>query len=144
MKKSRNKKYLNMIRPYLSDIINNHKTQGKWRIQSGNKIKEHKTQGEREIQLTMAINLISSKDSDETPTIDTKSNNVEIMKGSETYEIIEELFKSFLQNYQEGLEDLMKGSEFVYDSVDVLHYNLNKVSLGRGGSYVDSPKWLKK
>ena len=144
MKKSRNKKYLNMIRPYLSDIINNHKTQGKWRIQSGNKIKKHKTQGEREIQLTMAINLISSKDSDETPTIDTKSNNVEIMKGSETYEIIEELFKSFLQNYQEGLEDLMKGSEFVYDSVDVLHYNLNKVSLGRGGSYVDSPKWLKK
>ena len=35
-----------MIRPYLSDIINNHKTQGKWRIYSGNKIIEHKTQGE--------------------------------------------------------------------------------------------------
>ena len=37
------KKYLNMIRPYLSDIINDHKTQGKWRIHSGNKIIEHKT-----------------------------------------------------------------------------------------------------
>ena len=37
----------------------------------------------------------------------------------------------------------MIGSEFVYDSVDVLYYNLNKVSLSRGGSYIDSPKWLK-
>ena len=70
----------------------------------------------------------------------TKSNNVEIMMGSETDEIFEELFKSFLQKYQEGLEDSMRGSEFVYDSVDALYYNLNKVSLNRGGSsYIDSP-----
>ena len=37
----------------------------------------------------------------------------------------------------------MRGSEFIFDSVDALHYNLNKVSLNRGGSYIDSPKWLK-
>ena len=37
----------------------------------------------------------------------------------------------------------MRGSEFVYDSVDALYYNLNKVSLSRDGSYIDSPKWLK-
>ena len=37
----------------------------------------------------------------------------------------------------------MRGSEFVYDSVDVLYYILDKVSLSRGGSYIDSPKWLK-
>ena len=37
----------------------------------------------------------------------------------------------------------MRGSEFVCDSVDVLYYNLNKVSLSRVGSYIDSPKWLK-
>ena len=43
-------KYLDMIRPYLVDMIN-----------------EHKTQNELKIQLTMAINFISSKpDSDET------------------------------------------------------------------------------
>ena len=73
----------------------------------------------------------------------TKSNNVKIMIGSETDEIIEDLFEYFLQKYQEGLEESMRGSEFVYDSVDVLYYNLNKVSLSRGGSYIDSPKWLK-
>ena len=52
---------LDMIRPYLSDIINDHKTQGEWRIHSGNTIIKHKTQGEWKIQLTMAINCISSK-----------------------------------------------------------------------------------
>ena len=67
--------------------------------------------------------------------MNTKSNNVEIMIGSETDEIIEDLFESFLQKYQEGLEESMRGSEFVYDSVayDVLYYNLNKVSLSRKG-----------
>ena len=37
----------------------------------------------------------------------------------------------------------MKGSEFAYDRVDALYYNLHKVSLNRGGSYIVSPKWLK-
>ena len=132
-----------MIKPYLSSIINDHKTQGKWRIHSGNKIIEHKTQSEWKIQLTMAVNFVSSKDSDENRTMHTKSNNVEIMMRSGTDEINEELFKSLLQKYQEGLEESMRGSEFVYDSVDALYYNLNKVNLSRGGSYIDSPKWLR-
>ena len=88
----------------------------------------------------MAINLISPKYSDETRTMHTKSNNVEIMIGSETDEIIEHLFESFLQKYQQGLEESMRGSEFAYDSVDTLYY---KVSLSRDGSYINSPKWLK-
>ena len=88
----------------------------------------------------MAINFTSSKDSDETRTTHAKSNNVEIMMGSETDEITEDLFEFFLQKYQEGLEESMRGSRFTYDSVDALYYNLNKVSLSRGGSYIDSPK----
>ena len=40
----------------------------------------------------MIINFISSKDSDEIPTVHTKSNNIKIMMGSETDKIIEELF----------------------------------------------------
>ena len=75
----------------------------------------------------MAINFISSKDSDETRTMLTKSDNIEIMMGSETDEIIKELFKSLLERYQEGLEELMKGSEFIVDSVNVLYYDLNKI-----------------
>ena len=49
----------------------------------------------------------------------------------------------FLQKYEDGLEESMRGSEFIFDSVDALYYNLNKVSLSRGESYIDSPKWIK-
>ena len=135
--------YLDMVRPYLSDMINDPKIQGECRIHSGNTITEHKTQGECKIHLTMAINFISSKDSDETRTMNTKSNNVEIMVGTETNEIIKELFKSILERYQKGLEESMIGSEFIFDSVDAFSYDLNKISLSRGESHIDPPKWLK-
>ena len=73
----------------------------------------------------------------------TKSDNIQIMLGSETDEIIEELFESLLQKYQQGIKESMKKSDFVFDSVDVLFYELHKISLNRGVSYIDSPKWLK-
>ena len=120
------KEYIYIIRPYLSDIISNHKSRGEWKI-----------------YLTKAINFISSKDSDETRTMYTKSDNIETVMGSETDEVIEELFKSLLQRYQEGLEESMKGREFIFDSVYVLYYDLNKISLDGGGSYINSPEWLK-
>ena len=92
----------------------------------------------------MLINFASSKpDSDEIHTMYTKSSHVEIMTGSETDEIIEYLFESLLEIYQEGLEESMRGSEFIFDSVDALYYDLNKVSLSGGRSYIDSPEWLK-
>ena len=137
------KEYLNIIKPYLSDITNDHKIRGFVRYHSSNKTWVEETSSEWKIQLTMAINFISSTDSDETRIMHTKSNNAEILMVSETDEIIEDLFESFLQKYQEGLEESMRGSEFAYDSVDALYYNLNKVSLSRGESYIDSPKWLK-
>ena len=43
----------------------------------------------------MQINFISSKDSRETCAVHTKSRNIEIMMGSETNDIIEELSESF-------------------------------------------------
>ena len=57
---------------------------------------------------------------------------------------LKNFFKSLLQRYQKRLEESMKVSEFVFDSVGLLEYKLNKISLNRGGSYIDSPKWLKK
>ena len=71
----------------------------------------------------------------------TKSGNIKIMMGSETYDIIDEFFRSLLQKYQERLEESMRGNEFIFDSVDLLYYNLKKIILNRkGSSYRDSPK----
>ena len=90
------KDYLNMIKPYFSDVINDHKTRGLVRYHSGNKAWVEETSSEWKIQLNMAINFIATKDSDETRTMYTKTNNVEIMTGRETDEIINDLFESFL------------------------------------------------
>ena len=88
----------------------------------------------------MVINFIFSKDCNEIRIMRAKNYNIEIMMGNE---IDEEPFESLLQKYQDELEEKIRGSEFVFDSVDLLHYNLHKISLNRGGSYIDSPKWLK-
>ena len=132
-----------MIGPYLSDMINDHKTLMDLKVHSRNELIDYKTQfGESKIQLTMRINFISSKDSEETRTMHTKSNNVEIMMGSETDHIIDEHFEFLLQRYQEGLEESMRGNEFVFTNFDLLHYHIQRISVNRGGSYVNFPKWL--
>ena len=106
-------------------------------------INDYKTQSEWKIQQTMEINSISSKlESDESHTMRTKSDNIEIMIGSETDEVIEEVFKSLLQRYQKALGESMKGSHFTFDTVNALYYDLYKISLSRGKSYLDSPEWL--
>ena len=51
-----------------------------------------------------------------------KSNNVKIMNGTETDDIINDLFKSFFKKFQEGLETKMEGSNFVFESVDSSYY----------------------
>ena len=70
------KEYLDEMRPYFSDIINEPKNKNKWKI-----------------QVNMSINFISLKDSNEVRTMYTKSDNVDIMTGVDTNDVVEELFK---------------------------------------------------
>ena len=65
------------------------------------------------------------------------------MMGDETDKNITKLFQSLFQRYQEVLEESVKGSEFVFDSVNLLEHKINKIGPNRGGLYVDSLKWLK-
>ena len=44
---------------------------------------------------------------------------------------------------QQGLERSIKGNEFTFDSVDLLYYKFHRIILSSGGSYINSPKWLK-
>ena len=61
-------------------------------------INNQKTHGEWEIQLTMRITFICSLNTIEIRIMNSKSDNVEIMVGTETDDIINKLFKSFLKN----------------------------------------------
>ena len=121
------KEYLALIEKYLRKLINYYKLKGEWKV-----------------QLTAEINFISLKPgSDEKRIMHTRSDNIELMIGDDNDDIIEELFESFLQKYEENLQNKMRGSGFEFDGVNFLYYDFNKISLNRGGSYIDSPKWLK-
>ena len=85
--------YLHKIRPYSKHIINNLKKSDTWKI-----------------DLTIAINFISSKDdNDEEHVMHSKSDKIEIMTNDEADEVTEELFKSLLNRYQNNLQEPIKG-----------------------------------
>ena len=71
-----------------------------------------------------------------------KSDNIEIMVSDDADEVIKKSFDSFKGRYQNDLQS-MRGSEFVIDYVQLLHYKFHEINLKRGGSYKDSPDWIK-
>ena len=87
-------------------------------------------------------NFISSTDYVEDRVVHSKSENIEIMINDKADEIIEEIFDSLKNRYQNNLES-MRGSEFVFDYVNLLSYKCHKINLNHGGSYKDSPDWIK-
>ena len=118
--------YFDIIRPYLRDMIDNYKARGEWKI-----------------QLIMRIIFVSFIDANETRVMHTKSDNIVIMSGTKTNDIINELINSFVTRYQEGLERKMEGSSFIFERIDLLEYHLHKISLNRSSSYINSSKWIK-
>ena len=82
------------------------------------------------MQLTIANNFIFSIDNDEEHS---KKDNIEIMINDEADEVIKELFDSLKNRYQNNLES-MKGSEFVFDYVQLLYYKCHKINPNSGGS----------
>ena len=119
--------YLELIKPYLYDLINVYKAKGEWKL-----------------QLSAEIYFISEKpDSNEIHTMYTRSTPEEIIIGSETEEVAENLIMSILQKYQDNLQNKMKGSDFIFNGINYLYYDLNRITISKGGSYIESPKCLK-
>ena len=115
--------------PYLSDLINYHRA-------------IRNESNEWKIQLDMSVNFISSNDTGEIQAFFVLSDNEEIRSRNETDDIIKRLFESFLTNYQNEEKILRNGSNFVFESVDLLSYHIHKTNLKRGKSYIKSPEWI--
>ena len=122
------REYLTLIEKYLRELIN----------------RRMRMEGEWKVQLSAEINFISLKPgSDETHVMYTRSDNEEFMSSDDTNEIIKLLFESFLQRFEENLQNKMRGSEFEFGGINFFYYSFNKTSIYRGGTDTDSPKWLK-
>ena len=85
-------------------------------------------------------NFISSLYNDERHAMHSKNDNIEI--NNEADKVIKGLSDSLKNRYQNSLE-LMTGSEFVFDYVQLWYFTCHKINLNRGGSNIDSPYWIK-
>ena len=113
--------YLDIIRPYLNDLINDNKASGEWKIQLRNR-------------------CISSKNYEETRNTYSTSENIEIFMGSNTDEVIDRLFNSILERFQDAKEtSFERGSEFIFENVDSLYHYFQKIDINRSGSYIYCP-----
>ena len=119
--------YLELIKPYLYDLINVYKAKGEWKL-----------------QLSAEISFVLQKlGSNEMRTMYNRSTPEEIIIGCETEEVAENLIMSILQKYQDNLQNKMKGSDFTFNGINYLYYDLNRITISKSGSYIESPKWLK-
>ena len=119
--------YLELIKPYLYDLINVYKAKGEWKL-----------------QLSAEIYFASQKlDSNEIRIMYTRSTPEEIIFGCETEEVAENLIMQLLQKYQDNLQNKMKSSDFMFNGINYLYYDLNRITISKGGSYIESLKWLK-
>ena len=90
----------------------------------------------RKIQLTVAINFISSKDNDEEHVIHSKGDTIEVMindkanfetkKYQKIHKVILKFFRSFLNRYQNCLETSMTDNDFIIECVHLFYYKKNK------------------
>ena len=72
------------------------------------------------------------------------SGNIKFTSYNDANEVVNEVFESLRSRYQGNLETSMRGSDFIFDSVQLMYYKCHKVNFRRGDSYIDSPDWIKK
>ena len=65
----------------------------------------------------------------------TRSTPEEIIIGCEAEKVTENLMQ-LLQKYEDNLQNKMKGSDFIFDGINYLYYDLNRITISKGGSYV--------
>ena len=105
--------YLQEIKAYLKDVINDLQKYDIWKI-----------------QLAVAIKSISSRD--EKLVMHSKSDNIKVMAYDKADEFIQEIFEPILYRYQIELEIPIKGSNFIFHSVYKFHCKWHQKILSVG------------
>ena len=81
---------------------------------------------------------VSSKTFEETRSVYSASDNIEIFMGSDTNEVIDRPCNTMLQRFQKVREtSFERESEFIFENADLLYYLFHKVDMKRSGSYMN-------
>ena len=81
------------------------------------------------IQLTIAVNFISSKDVEEERVMHSRSSNIKFTPYNDVNEVFDELDESLRSRYQRNLEISMRRNYFIFDSVQLIYYKFHKINL---------------
>ena len=73
------------------------------------------------IHLAIATNFISSKDTEEERVMYAMSGNIKFTSYNDANDVVNELFESLLSRYEDNSETLMRGSNFIFDSVQLMY-----------------------
>ena len=90
----------------------------------------------------MQNNCISTKNFEDTCTIYTRSEPVEIFVGSNTSDVTDRPVDTTLKRFQEAIKTSVKESEFTYESVGLLYYHFHRIDIRRAESYIIYPYWI--
>ena len=112
-----------MILPELKKLINKRK---------------NNNSNEQKVQLSMGINYTNINDKEKSHTFYVKSDNADITQATNTSNTINELINSFFPQYQREEQILRGGSDYIFDSVDMLGIYFH-IKLRRGRPYIESP-----
>ena len=83
----------------------------------------------------MQNNCISVKNFEDTRAIYSASKPVEIFMGSDTKDVIDRLFDTTIERFQQAIVTSQKnGSEFAHESVGLLYYYFMKIDIRRAES----------
>ena len=118
--------HLNKIESLLRNMIIDFQNSDKWKI-----------------QLTIEINFVSPKDVNERRVMHSSSDNIKCTAYKDPNEVVDERVESLWSRYQRNLETPITGSDFSFDSIQLMSCKCHKVDFEGGGSYVDSPDWMK-
>ena len=132
-----------MIRPYLRDLINDHKPTTESNNEKNEENDSNSDRAEWKIQLAIQNSCISTKNFEETCTIYSASEPAEMFMGSDTEVVIDTLFNAILQRFQQAQETPNdKGREFIPESIEFLYYYFHKINIIRAESYIMSSNWI--
>ena len=98
--------------------------------------------GTWKIQLTIAINYISSKDAEEERVMHSRGDNIKFTFYNDANEVVDKL-ESLRSRYLGNLEISMRESDFIFHSVQLMYYKCHKTNFKRGGSHIVFADWIK-
>ena len=103
--------------------------------------KQKSTKDEQKIQVRVSVVFIRVNDPFDRYIEYVDSDSLILRRGDDTQVFISNLYDSLLENFEKKKHSL-RGSNLVFDGIELTLVQFIKLKLKRGGSYIPTPDWI--